>query len=131
GGPKPTLAQGVSPIEWENYFSQMVVSVIHLTDLLLHGMQEEIWRRIITSTSSGVITPIPNLGISNALRMSLVGWNKTLSQEVARDGVTANVILHGRIATNRIQALDEAKAQREGVSMEEVQKMSTSSIPLR
>ena len=88
----------------------MVLSVIALTDRVLPGMRERKWGRIITSTSSGVVAPIPNLGISNALRLSLVGWSKTLAREVGGDGITSNIVLPGRVATKRILFLDEAKA---------------------
>ncbi len=108
----------------------MVLSVIAITDRVLPGMRERRWGRIITSTSSGVVAPIPNLGISNALRLSLVGWSKTLAREVARDGITANIILPGRIATDRIRFLDKAKAERERRSVEEVAAESTGSIPV-
>jgi 3-oxoacyl-[acyl-carrier protein] reductase len=77
-----------------------------------------------------VVAPIPNLGISNALRMSLVGWSKTLAREVGKDGITANVIVPGRIATARIKFLDEAKAKREGRTAEAVTAESTGAIPL-
>jgi 3-oxoacyl-[acyl-carrier protein] reductase len=77
-----------------------------------------------------VVAPIPDLGISNALRLSLVGWSKTLAREVGKDGITANIILPGRIATGRIKFLDEAKAKREGRSVEDVSAESTASIPL-
>lgn len=131
GGPPPTLAQGVDPLEWEKHFRPMVSGVIHLTDLLLPEMRQKGWGRVITSTSSGVVIPIPNLAISNSLRLALVGWSKTLSREVAQDGVTVNVVLPGRIATTRIQALDKAKAAREQVSVEKVKEMSTDSIPVK
>ena len=79
---------------------------------------------------SGVVAPIPNLGLSNALRVSLVGWSKTLAREVGRDGITANVILPGRIATQRIAFLDEQKAKREQCSVEEVAAESVAAIPV-
>jgi 3-oxoacyl-[acyl-carrier protein] reductase len=130
GGPPPTPAAGQAPELWEANFRMMVLSVITVTDRVLPGMRARSWGRIITSTSSGVVAPIPNLGISNALRLSLVGWSKTLAREVARDGVTANVILPGRIATRRIRFLDEAKAKREGRPVEAVTTESTASIPI-
>jgi 3-oxoacyl-[acyl-carrier protein] reductase len=77
-----------------------------------------------------VVAPIPNLGLSNSLRLALVGWSKTLAREVARDGITSNIILPGRIATDRIRFLDEAKAKREGRSVESVSAESTGSIPI-
>ena len=79
GGPPPTPVAGQSPALWTNSFQSMVLSVIALTDRVLPGMREQRWGRIVTSTSSGVVAPIPNLGISNALRVSLVGWSKTLA----------------------------------------------------
>jgi 3-oxoacyl-[acyl-carrier protein] reductase len=130
GGPPPTPAAGQDPSLWSQHFSAMVLSVIAITDRVLPKMKARAWGRIITSTSSGVVAPIPNLGLSNSLRLSLVGWSKTLAREVARDGITANIILPGRIATDRIRFLDEAKAKREGRPIEAVMAESTGSIPI-
>jgi 3-oxoacyl-[acyl-carrier protein] reductase len=130
GGPPPTTAAGQSPELWSKHFQAMVMSVIAITDRVLPGMRAKKWGRIITSTSSGVVSPIPNLGISNALRMSLVGWSKTLAREVGNDGVTANIVLPGRVATARITFLDEQKAKREGRPVEQVVAESTASIPV-
>lgn len=130
GGPKPSTVSGQDPALWRASFDAMVLSVIAITDRVLPGMRTRKWGRIITSTSSGVVAPIPNLGLSNALRISLVGWSKTLAREVGRDGITANIILPGRIATKRITFLDEQKAQREGRTTSEVAAESVASIPL-
>jgi len=130
GGPPPTPAAGQSADVWSKSFQQMVLSVIAITDRVLPGMRDAKWGRVITSTSSGVVSPIPNLGISNALRLTLVGWSKTLAREVGRDGVTANIILPGRIATDRISFLDVQKAKREGRTVEEVSAESTAAIPV-
>ncbi len=130
GGPPPTPASGQDPALWAKHFNAMVLSVIGITDRVLPGMRARKWGRIITSTSSGVVAPIPNLAVSNALRLSLVGWSKTLAREVARDGITANIVLPGRIATDRIRFLDEQKAKREGREVGEVSAESTASIPV-
>ena len=129
GGPKPSTVSGQDAALWRQSFEAMVLSVIAITDRVLPGMRERKWGRIITSTSSGVVAPIPNLAVSNALRLSLVGWSKTLAGEVARDGVTANIVLPGRIATDRIRFLDEQRAKRENRSVAEVAAASTGSIP--
>ena len=102
GGPPPSPATGVPGDVWQSHFTSMVASVFHLTDLVLPSMRRRGWGRVITSTSSGVIAPIANLGVSNALRSTLLGWSKTVANEVGRDGVTANIVLPGRIATSRI-----------------------------
>ena len=130
GGPPPTPASGQDPAVWSKYFQAMVLSVIAITDRVLPNMRARHWGRIITSTSSGVVSPIPNLAISNTLRLSLVGWSKTLAREVAKDGITANIIVPGRIATDRTKFLDEAKAKREGRSVEDVSAESTGNIPV-
>ncbi|MCD2513412.1 SDR family oxidoreductase [Comamonas endophytica] len=130
GGPPPTPVAGQSSALWSKHFQSMVMSVIAITDRVLPGMRERRFGRIVTSTSSGVVAPIANLGLSNALRMTLLGWSKTLAREVGRDGITSNIVLPGRVATARIQFLDEQKAQREGRAVEEVSRESTAAIPV-
>jgi 3-oxoacyl-[acyl-carrier protein] reductase len=130
GGPPPTPASGQRPEDWTRFFTSMVVSVIAVTDAVLPGMRERRWGRIITNTSSGVVAPIPNLGLSNALRSSLVAWSKTLAREVGERNITSNIVVPGRVATSRMVQLDEAKAAREGRPVAEVTAESVASIPL-
>ena len=130
GGPPPTPVAGQEPAEWQRFFEAMVLPVITITDRVLPAMKRAGWGRIITSTSSGVIAPIPNLGISNTLRSALLGWSKTLAQEVGHDGITSNIVLPGRVATARITYLDEQKAHRLGKTVEDVSAESTRAIPL-
>ena len=130
GGPPPTPAGGQDPALWSKHFQAMVLSVIAITDRVLPRMKARHWGRVITNTSSGIVAPIPNLGLSNALRMSLVGWSKTLAREVGKDGITANIVVPGRIATGRLQFLDETKAKREGRTAEDVAAESAAGIPL-
>jgi 3-oxoacyl-[acyl-carrier protein] reductase len=130
GGPPPGTTAGVEVSSWQRHFESMVLPVFRLTDLVLPDMREQRWGRVITSTSSGVVAPIPNLGISNALRSTLLGWSKSLSAEIGRDGITANVVLPGRIATGRIVTLDNAKAEREGRPVEDVAAESIGKIPV-
>lgn len=129
GGPPPGPAADIPPEHWRSYFESMVLALVRMTDLVLPDMRRRGWGRVITSASSGVIAPIPNLGLSNTLRSALVGWSKTLAREVGPEGITANVLVPGRIATARIEALDEAKAAREGRRVEDVVAESTASIP--
>lgn len=130
GGPPPSTAAGQSAELWRQHFDSMVLGVIALTDRVLPAMRQGRWGRIVTNTSSGVVTPIPNLAISNALRLSLVGWSKTLAGEVAADGITVNVVIPGRISTGRVRALDEARAAGEGTTVEAVAAASAAKIPV-
>ncbi|QFU17701.1 SDR family oxidoreductase [Microvirga thermotolerans] len=129
GGPPPGKAQGVTSEQWRASFEAMFVNLVRLTDHLLPGMIERRFGRIISVISSGVIQPIPNLAISNAIRPALVGWGKTLASEVASFGVTVNAIAPGRIATDRLKQLDAANAERTGRSVEEVAAAAKAGIP--
>ena len=130
GGPPPTLAAGQDPALWQKSFNDMVLSLISITDRVLPGMRQRKWGRIITSTTSGAIAPIKNLAISNTLRAALLAWSKTLAAEVAAEGITVNVIMPGRVATDRLRQLDESRAQRENMSYESVVQASLRQIPM-
>jgi 3-oxoacyl-[acyl-carrier protein] reductase len=130
GGPPPTGASGQAVELWSTHFQSMVLSVIAVTDGVLPDMRKKKWGRVITSTSSGVVTPIPNLALSNALRLTLVGWSKTLAREVAPDGITANIVAPGRIATERVHFLDRNRAEKQKRPLEEIVAESVSAIPV-
>lgn len=129
GGPTPGTSEEMTADKLDTFFQSMVLRVITLTNALLPQMKEQGWGRILTVASSGVFEPIPNLALSNTLRAALVGWNKTLAVEVAGYGITANMLLPGRIHTDRIDELDGANAKRTGKSLEEIRSASVKSIP--
>jgi len=129
GGPPPGTAAGTSDALWSRQFEAMFLSAVRLTRLALPGMRKRGFGRILAVVSSGVIQPIPNLAVSNALRSALVGWAKTLAGEVASDGITVNCVAPGRIATDRVAELDQGRAQREGIDVGQVEKESRAVIP--
>jgi 3-oxoacyl-[acyl-carrier protein] reductase len=130
GGPAPGPAAGVELEAWKANFADMAASLFYLTDLVLPDMRSQRWGRVITSTSSGVIAPIANLALSNTVRASVIGWSKTLAGEVAKDGITVNVVVPGRIDTDRVRMLDAARAAREGRSADDVASQSVTTIPV-
>ncbi len=130
GGPPSGSLMVVDDDTWKKQFEAMVLSIFRVTRRLLPGMRERKWGRVLTCTSSGVVQPIPNLGISNALRASLVTWSKTLANEVAADNVTVNVLVPGRIHTKRVDELDRAAAERQGKPVEEIVRQSLATIPM-
>jgi 3-oxoacyl-[acyl-carrier protein] reductase len=129
GGPPPGSAADTTDAVWIKQFETMFLSAVRLTRLALPGMRKRRYGRIVAVVSSGVLQPIPNLGISNAIRLSLVGWAKTLATEVAGDGITVNCLAPGRIATDRVAELDQARAQREAIGIDEVERQSRATIP--
>lgn len=129
GGPTPGTAEEMTAEKLETFFQSMVLRVITLTGAFLPQMKQQGWGRILTVASSGVFEPISNLALSNTLRGALVGWNKTLATEVAGSGITANMLLPGRIHTDRVDELDNANAARLGKNIEEIRTASVKSIP--
>jgi 3-oxoacyl-[acyl-carrier protein] reductase len=130
GGPPPGPVSAVAPEQWSRQFETMVSAIFLVTSRLLPGMRARKFGRIVNVVSSGVAQPIPNLGISNALRASIVGWAKTLAAEVAAEGITVNSVLPGRIHTQRVDELDSAAATRTGSSVEAVAEASKATIPM-
>lgn len=129
GGPKAGPAQGQASADWVAAFETMAASLYAITDALLPQMIERKFGRIITVGSSGVVAPIAGLALSNAVRGAIAGWSKTLAAEVAKHGITVNMVLPGRIDTDRVRELDQGKAGRTGVSVEAVQEASRNDIP--
>ncbi|HEY0124286.1 MAG TPA: SDR family oxidoreductase [Rhizobium sp.] len=130
GGPKAGPAAGQSPENWAAAFEMMATSIFSITDAMLEGMIARKWGRVITIGSSGVAQPIANLALSNGVRAAVAGWSKTLAGEVARHGITVNMILPGRIDTDRVRELDGIKAEKTGASVEAVQEASRNEIPV-
>jgi 3-oxoacyl-[acyl-carrier protein] reductase len=130
GGPPPSGVSGVKPEVWEAQFHAMVLALFRVTDMVLPGMRARKWGRILTVASYSVIEPIPAIGISNTLRSAIVGWSKTLSLEVGRDGITVNMLLPGVIATDRSLQLSRATAERQNISIEEATKRTAQAIPV-
>ena len=129
GGPTPGTTEDMTADKLDIFFQSMVLRVITLTNALLPQMKEQGFGRILTVASSGVFEPIANLALSNTLRSALVGWNKTIATEVAGFGITCNMLLPGRIHTDRIDELDGANAKRTGKSVEEIRSASLKTIP--
>ncbi|MCA1647435.1 MAG: SDR family oxidoreductase [Chloroflexi bacterium] len=131
GGPKPGVFDTLSDDDWQLAFELNLMSAIRLTRLCLPHMRAKHWGRVITSTSSSVKQPIPNLMLSNAVRSATTAWSKTLSDQVAQDGITVNTLAPGRIETERIRQIDEDLAQRQGRARADVERDSLATIPLR
>ncbi|HYF06313.1 MAG TPA: SDR family oxidoreductase [Acetobacteraceae bacterium] len=119
GGPPPCTASEMTEADLQKWFQHIVLSPIRITMRLMPAMRAQKWGRVIVVGSSGMQHPIPTLALSNTLRASIWAWLKTLSGEVAADGVTMNVLAPGSILTDRITQTATARAAKAGVSVEE------------
>ncbi len=119
GGPPQCIASEMTEADLVKWFQHIVVSPIRIANRLLPAMRERGWGRIIVVGSTGMQQPIPNLALSNTLRASIWAWLKTLSGEVAADGVTMNVLAPGTILTDRTRDSAAALARRKNISQDE------------
>jgi 3-oxoacyl-[acyl-carrier protein] reductase len=102
GGPPLGGALDHELAEWEAAYHSLVLAPRVLAGAVVPGMRERGWGRIVNVGSSSTREPIPGLNLSNAHRMAAVGFLKTLSREVAADGITVNTVATGRFATERL-----------------------------
>jgi 3-oxoacyl-[acyl-carrier protein] reductase len=130
GGPPAGETLAMTEEQWHKAFEQNLLSFTRIVGAAAPEMAKAKYGRVVTIASSSIKQPIPNLALSNALRAGVWGIAKTLSRELAPQGILVNVIAPGRIDTERIAELDQANAQKSGKSMEDVRKASVASIPL-
>jgi 3-oxoacyl-[acyl-carrier protein] reductase len=130
GGPAPgtfdeICTEDMLRTAWELTF----MSAVRMIRGVLPGMRERKWGRVVAITSVSAHEPIPGLALSNAYRPGLTGLLKTISSEAAADGVTVNSVCPGFTATERLETLATAVAQKEGRRADEVAAEWASSIP--
>jgi 3-oxoacyl-[acyl-carrier protein] reductase len=130
-GPAPATAASLTAEAVAAAVALLVQNQVELVNQVLPGMRERGWGRIVAIGSSGVASPLANLATSNLGRSALWAYLKTLSAEVAAEGVTVNMVLPGRIATDRVASLDEAAAERTGRSVADVRAAAEAAIPAR
>lgn len=130
GGPPPGLAIDAAAAEFEAGFAVHVLSGQVLAASVVPGMKERGYGRIITITSTSVITPLPNLGVSNTIRGAVAQWSRTLGTELAPHGITVNNILPGSIDTDRLRTTMRGVADRTGRTVEEIAADTVAAIPV-
>lgn len=129
GGPPSGSFLSMTDEMWEKAFHTSLMSVVRLIRGL-HPLLARQGGRIVTVASSSVKMPIPGLVLSNTFRTGVAGLMKTLSIELAEQGILVNTLCPGRIATDRLTELDEARAAHEQTSVEEVRTMLVREIPV-
>lgn len=129
GGPPPGGAADLTDQQVTDAMHQLLLQHQRLVSAVLPGMRERGWGRIAAIGSSGVQQPIENLALSNIGRAGLAAYLKSLAAVVAKDGVTVNMVLPGRIDTDRVATLDKGAAERAGITPEEARSRSEAAIP--
>ena len=129
GGPPAGHPLELDDEKWYGALETNLMSGVRLARLFVPGMIEKKFGRIVAIASTGVKQSLSNLVLSNAARMGLLGYLKTLSNEVARHQVLVNLLLPGPTETERLKSLLETTARMQGKSLEEVVAERTARIP--
>lgn len=129
GGPPTVDPTRTSDDDWQRSLQLLAITPVRLANLLLPGMRERGWGRLVAVLSSGVRQPIPELVYSNAGRSALAAWLKTAARAVAADGVTVNGVMPGRLDTPRVRQLDEDAAASGSRTVDEVKQERLTTIP--
>jgi 3-oxoacyl-[acyl-carrier protein] reductase len=131
GGPPGGPAHLADPVAFEAAFRQHLIAGQAMVQALLPGMREAAYGRIVNVISTSVKEPIPNLGVSNTVRAAVAAWAKTLSAELAADGITVNNVLPGYTETARIAQIVQGAMARTGKPEGDVRSELASHVPLQ
>lgn len=131
GGPPPGLFVDLADEDWDKAIELTLMSVIRATRLVLPHMRSQKWGRIINISSSGVKQPVPGLTLSNSIRMAVLGWAKTLANQVAGDNVLVNTVCPGFTNTDRVTQILEAQSAASGKSTDEIAAGIAAQIPMQ
>lgn len=113
GGPKPSTFTKTALEGFDDAYRLLLRPMVQLLDRTIPAMRERKWGRVVALTSTSVKQPIGSLALSNVYRTALIAALKTLSSEVAADGITVNSIATGRILTDRLRSLYGSDAELE------------------
>lgn len=130
GGPPAGLFVSLRPQDWVQAFNLNLMSVVYLCSEVLPYMQRNRWGRIINITSIAVKQPVDGLMLSNSIRTAVIGFAKTLSNEMAPYNILINNVCPGYTRTERVEELSAAMGERKGVSKERILKTWEGNIPM-
>lgn len=129
GGPPPGFFENLTDTDWQKGTDLTLMSAVRLTREVLPILKNQKWGRIINITSVSVKQPIDDLLLSNSLRLAVIGWAKTLANQVAADGILVNNVCPGWTRTGRVEQLFNARAEAQNKSPEEIETGISKLIP--
>lgn len=130
GGPLSAPINKITKENWKDSIDLNLLSFVKITELVVPIMRKQGSGRIIAITSVSVKQPLNNLVLSNTTRLGIVGFAKTLANEMAKDNILINVVCPGPTLTDRMKEIIDATVENTGKSKEEVEKTWTDQIPL-
>lgn len=129
GGPPPGGVDDFDASAYRRALEVNLMSTVQLTLAALPAMRENRWGRIIAITSVSVKQPVEGLLLSNTARPGVVVFIKTISRDLAADGILCNVVAPGFIRTARVEQLLASQAAARGTTPETVLEGIAADIP--
>ena len=129
GGPPGGPVASATADAFLQAFTRHLLANQALAQAVLPGMQATGWGRIVNVVSTSVREPIEGLGVSNTTRGAVAAWAKTLSREVASQGITVNNVLPGFTETGRIAQIVGDRARNTGKSEQQVADGMKATVP--
>jgi 3-oxoacyl-[acyl-carrier protein] reductase len=130
GGPPTGAFEALGDQAFREALDALFFSTLRMTREALPSMRSSGYGRIVVISSTAVKQPIPDLMLSNSVRSAVAGWAKTLADEVAREGITVNAVLPGRVLTDRVRYLIERAAEASGRPVEDERDAQAAAIPV-
>jgi 3-oxoacyl-[acyl-carrier protein] reductase len=130
GGPPTGTFAAIGLDQWQDAYKSLVETVVHLSQLVLPGMVEKKWGRVLAVTSFVARQPADLMALSNSLRASVIGLMRTLANEYGPHGITVNSILPGYILTDRMRKVARAQAEAKGLPADQAFDSIAANIPL-
>ena len=131
GGPKAGFFDDLTDEDWISTFESTFLSVVRMTRAVLPSMKRNKWGRIVNISSVSAKQPIDNLILSNGVRMSVHGWAKTLSNELASDNILINNVCPGFTKTERVDDLVANQAKDMDIAEEKIVEAIANNIPAK
>jgi len=130
GGPPAAPFLELTEAQWSSGIESTLMNVVRLCGLVIPDMQKRKWGRIVHLTSFVAKQPTELLTVSSTLRAGISGLTKTLSDQVAKDGILVNAVLPGHFLTDRQTQLSEIRAKEQGITPQQYLDKSVHAIPL-
>src|ERR1044072_4328877 len=131
GGPPAGFFGDFTAEDYRKAVELNLISTINLCNAAVPEMRNRGWGRILAITSIAAKQPVDNLIISNTARAGVLGFMKSLSQQVAPFGITVNTVCPGYHLTERLKKLAAFVAERDGASAESVYAQWAESTPMK
>ncbi len=130
GGPPAAPFADVPAEQWQAALALNLLSTVHLCRTAVPIMRRRGWGRVVCLTSVAAKQPLPGLILSSTARAGVLGFAKSLADEVATAGITVNVVCPGYMRTGRVEDLAAARAAQSGRRIEDVLAGTIGNIPL-